>query len=100
MAETDIINLSVVTGADGNEPLKPENVPLSVTYGNSQEGTYYPAPYASSSVPSYGEHCMQNANINQQNMGTFGSGRGYTYDIPYPPRRVSNLFAIHTYFFN
>lgn len=23
-------------------------------------------------------------------MGTFGSGRGgYTYDIPYPPRRVS-----------
>lgn len=88
--ETDHINFSLVAGADGNEPLKPENVPLSVTYDNSQEPAYYPAPYASSRVPSYSEHCMQNANINQKNMGTFGSARGgYTYDIPYPPRRVS-----------
>ena len=79
---------------DGNEPLKPENVPLSVTYDNSQEPTYYPAPYASGRVPSYSEHCIQNANINQKNLETFGSGRGgYTYDIPYPPRRVSTMYS-------
>ncbi|KAG8198710.1 hypothetical protein JTE90_023480 [Oedothorax gibbosus] len=75
-------------GVDGNDPIKPENVPLSVTYDSTQEPTYYPAPYASSRVPSYTEHCIQNTNVNQKNMGTFGSARsGYTYDIPYPPRR-------------
>ncbi|PRD29833.1 UNVERIFIED_CONTAM: hypothetical protein NCL1_28187 [Trichonephila clavipes] len=75
-------------GVDGNEPIKPENVPLSVTYDSAQEPAYYPAPYASSRVPSYSEHCIQNTNVSQKNMGTFGSSRGgYTYDIPYPPRR-------------
>ncbi|GIY19226.1 down syndrome cell adhesion molecule-like protein Dscam2 [Caerostris darwini] len=75
-------------GVEGNEPIKPENVPLSVTYDSTQEPAYYPAPYASTRVPSYSEHCIQNTNVSQKNMGTFGSSRsGYTYDIPYPPRR-------------
>ncbi|GIX79438.1 down syndrome cell adhesion molecule-like protein Dscam2 [Caerostris extrusa] len=73
---------------EGSEPIKPENVPLSVTYDSTQEPAYYPAPYASTRVPSYSEHCIQNTNVSQKNMGTFGSSRsGYTYDIPYPPRR-------------
>ncbi|XP_054712315.1 LOW QUALITY PROTEIN: cell adhesion molecule Dscam2-like [Uloborus diversus] len=75
-------------GADESEAIKPESVPLSVTYDSSQEPAYYPAPYGSTRVPNYSEHCIQNPNVNQKNMGTFGSGRtGYTYDIPYPPRR-------------
>ncbi|GFY53105.1 uncharacterized protein TNIN_349661 [Trichonephila inaurata madagascariensis] len=89
--QSDLINLFFYAGVDGNEPIKPENVPLSVTYDSAQEPAYYPAPYASSRVPSYSEHCIQNTNVSQKNMGTFGSSRGgYTYDIPYPPRRVSS----------
>ncbi|XP_054714025.1 cell adhesion molecule Dscam2-like [Uloborus diversus] len=80
--------------ADGNEPrdpVKPDSVPLSVTYDSNQEPTYYPSPYATSSTPGYSrEHCVQSSH--QQNMGTFGSNRsGYAYDIPYPQRRVEKF---------
>nr|XP_042908701.1 Down syndrome cell adhesion molecule-like protein Dscam2 [Parasteatoda tepidariorum] len=74
-------------GVDSNDLVKPENVPLAVTYDSHQEPTYYPAPYASHRVPSYSEHCVQNTNVSHKNTGTFGNSRtGYTYDIPYPPR--------------
>ncbi|GBM88139.1 hypothetical protein AVEN_125286-1 [Araneus ventricosus] len=75
-------------GTDNREPVKPDGMPLSVTYDSSQEPTYYPSPYATSSAPGFSrEHCVQSSH-QQQNMGTFGSGRcGYAYDIPYPQRR-------------
>ncbi|XP_035212240.1 Down syndrome cell adhesion molecule-like protein Dscam2, partial [Stegodyphus dumicola] len=78
-------------GTDSREPVKPDNMPLSVTYDNSQEPTYYPSPYATSSAPGYSrEQCVQSSH--QQNMGTFGSARsGYAYDIPYPQRRVEKF---------
>ncbi|GFQ75854.1 fibronectin type-III domain-containing protein [Trichonephila clavata] len=75
-------------GNDNREPVKPDSMPLSVTYDSSQEPAYYPSPYATSSAPGFSrEHCVQSSHP-QQNMGTFGSGRcGYAYDIPYPQRR-------------
>ncbi|KFM75331.1 Down syndrome cell adhesion molecule-like protein Dscam2, partial [Stegodyphus mimosarum] len=77
-------------GVEGNEPIKPESMPLSSTYETGQEPTYFPAPYAASRVPGYNrESCVHPGMGNQQNMGTFGSSRsGYTYDIPYPPRKM------------
>ncbi|XP_054712505.1 cell adhesion molecule Dscam2-like [Uloborus diversus] len=76
-------------GNDCNDPIKPESMPLSSTYETSQEPAYFPAPYAASRVPGYNrEACAHPGLGNQQNMGTFGSSRsGYTYDIPYPPRK-------------
>ncbi|XP_055948529.1 cell adhesion molecule Dscam2-like [Argiope bruennichi] len=81
-------NPRVPDGTDNREPVKPDGMPLSVTYDSSQEPTYYPSPYATSSAPGFSrEHCVQSSH-QQQNMGTFGSGRcGYAYDIPYPQRR-------------
>ncbi|KAG8198705.1 hypothetical protein JTE90_023476 [Oedothorax gibbosus] len=74
-----------------NETMKPEAMPLSSTYETGQEPAYFPAPYASSRVPGYNnrDSCVHPGMGNQQNMGTFGSSRsGYTYDIPYPPRKM------------
>lgn len=80
--------------SDCRDPIKAENVPLSVTYDQGQEATYIPAPYATSRVPGYNrEHCMLPTSGNDQNIGTFGSTRsGYTYNVPNPPRRVSNVY--------
>ncbi|GIY91514.1 histone-lysine N-methyltransferase SETMAR [Caerostris extrusa] len=77
--------------ADGRDPIKAENVPLSVTYDAGQEPAYLPAPYATSRVSGYSrEHCILPGSGNEQNVGTFGSTRsGYTYNVPHPPRRVS-----------
>lgn len=85
-SSTPALNL----GADSNEQVKPESMPLSSTYETGQEPAYFPTPYAASRVPGYNrESCGPPAVGNQQNMGTFGSSRsGYTYDIPYP-RKVS-----------
>ncbi|GBM09527.1 Histone-lysine N-methyltransferase SETMAR [Araneus ventricosus] len=77
--------------SDGRDPIKAENVPLSVTYDAGQDPTYLPAPYATSRVSGYNrEHCILPGSGNEQNVGTFGSTRsGYTYNVPHPPRRVS-----------
>ncbi|GBM14554.1 Down syndrome cell adhesion molecule [Araneus ventricosus] len=81
--------------AESNDPVKPESMPLSSTYETGQEPAYFPAPYAASRVPGYNrESCVHPGMGNQQNMGTFGSSRsGYTYDIPYPPRKMDKSEA-------
>ncbi|XP_071039988.1 cell adhesion molecule Dscam1-like [Parasteatoda tepidariorum] len=76
--------------AEGSDPIKPESLPLSSTYETAQEPAYFPTPYAASRVTGYSrESCVHPCKGSQQNMGTFGSTRsGYTYDIPYPPRKM------------
>ena len=73
---------------DSRDPIKAENVPLSVTYDQGQEATYIPTPYATSRVSGYNPG-------NEPNIGTFGSTRsGYTYNVPNPPRRVSRQLCV------
>ncbi|GFX11124.1 down syndrome cell adhesion molecule-like protein Dscam2 [Trichonephila clavipes] len=80
---------------DGRDPIKAENVPLSVTYDAGQEPAYLPAPYATSRVSGYSrEHCILPGSGNDQNVGTFGSTRsGYTYNVPHPPRRADPFWG-------
>ncbi|KAG8198707.1 hypothetical protein JTE90_023478 [Oedothorax gibbosus] len=82
---------------DGRDPIKSENVPLSVTYDGGVDPTYLPAPYATSRVSGYSrENCMMPGSGNEQNIGTFGSTRsGYTYNVPHPPRRVDKSEVIY-----
>lgn len=96
MKQTYVCALILYLGADPNEQVKPESMPLSSTYETGQEPAYFPTPYAASRVPGYNrESCGPPGVGNQQNMGTFGSSRsGYTYDIPYP-RKVSYVIFFY-----
>lgn len=78
---------------DSRDPIKAENLPLSVTYDQGQDPTYIPTPYATSHVSGYNrDHCMLPPPANDENIGTFGSTRsGYAYNVPNPPRRVNKL---------
>ncbi|XP_023233546.1 Down syndrome cell adhesion molecule-like protein Dscam2 isoform X2 [Centruroides sculpturatus] len=90
-------------GADSNEPTKHENVPLSITYDSTQEPVYFPEPYAMSRV----SVCSRDHSSipgKRGHLETFGNTRiGYTYDIPYPPKRaekdnpseLSQLYSEH-----
>ncbi|XP_054712416.1 cell adhesion molecule Dscam2-like [Uloborus diversus] len=82
--------------SESRDPVKSDNLPLSVTYDSGHEPAYIPAPYATSRVSNYSrEHCIVPGG-NVENVGTFGSTRsGYTYNVPNPPRRIEKGECIY-----
>nr|XP_042908765.1 Down syndrome cell adhesion molecule-like protein Dscam2 isoform X1 [Parasteatoda tepidariorum] len=79
------------------DPVKGENVPLSVTYDGTHDPAYLPTPYATSRVAGYGrEHCILQGAADEQIVGTFGSTRsGFTYSVPQQARQVEKSECIY-----